>query len=221
MEMMNEAWVEELERDDRGMFMCTMPNIALILKNDISLQNIYEEIIKKKSYGGYIDNPKSKSMFSNNSTMNSILDIVKDGTIFQRKLDDVTKKLNYKGELRDLVIESEMHTAFITLRINAALKLINGKILPRVRETSKKIDNIIGKVDNLLQDVKKVSLKQDDDINLHTWSKRLKTCLGAISTYLLSGFNKVVNNIDAYVTILDLDIDQLVLDAYKKKKGMN
>ena len=36
MEMMNEAWVEELERDDRGMFMCTMPNIALIRKNDIS-----------------------------------------------------------------------------------------------------------------------------------------------------------------------------------------
>lgn len=41
MEVMNEKWIEELERDDRGMFMCTMPNIALILKNDISLQNIY------------------------------------------------------------------------------------------------------------------------------------------------------------------------------------
>lgn len=66
--------------------------------------------------------------------------------------------------------------------------------------------------------MKKISLSKDDDVNLHVWTKRLKTCLASISTYLLSGFNKVANNVDAYVTILDLDIDQLVLEAYKKRK---
>lgn len=185
------------------------------------LRDIYKEITEKKSYDGYIDKPNSKSMFSNNSTMNTIMDIVKDGVIFQKNLDNMTKNLKDKSYLEDLVIENEMHGVFISLRINAALKMINEKILPNVRETSNKIDNIIGKVDKLLQDVKKVSLNQDDDVNLHVWSKRLKPCLTSISTYLLSGFNKVANNIDAYVTILDLDINQLVLEAYEKKKGMD
>lgn len=102
------------------------------------LKEIYEEVNEKKSYNGYIDNPKSKSMFSNNSTMNSIMDIVKDGVIVQRKLDDTTKKLSDKGELKDLVIESDMHCYFVKTRINGALKIINEKILPRIRETSKK-----------------------------------------------------------------------------------
>lgn len=31
---------------------------------------------------------------------------------------------------------------------------------------------------------------------------------------------KVANNIDAYVTILNLDINQLVLETYEKKKGV-
>lgn len=103
------------------------------------LNDIYEEITKKKSYNGYIDNPNSKSMFSNNGTMNDIMNVVKYGVILQKKLDDKAKKLNDKSELKDLVVESEMHTVFITLRINAALKLIDGKILHRVRETSKKL----------------------------------------------------------------------------------
>ena len=185
------------------------------------LRDIYKEITEKKSYDGYIDKPNSKSMFSNNGTMNAVMDIVKDGVIFQKKLDNITKNLKDKSYLKDLVIENEMHGVFISLRINAALKMINEKILPNVRETSNKIDNIIGKVDKLLQDVKKVSLNQDDDVNLHVWLKRLKPCLISISTYLLSGFNKVADNIDAYVTILDLDINQLVLEAYKKKKSMD
>lgn len=184
------------------------------------LKDIYKEITEKKSYNGYIDKPNSKSMFSNNSTMNTIMEVVKDGVILQRKLDNVVKKLNDKNEFKDLTIESEMHSTFVSLRLNGALKMINEKILPRARETSKKIDSIIDKVNKLLLDVKKISLNQNDDLNLHVWLKRLKVCLSSISTYLLSGFNKVANNIDAYVTILDLDINKLVLDAYKKKQGM-
>lgn len=41
MEMIKEDWLKELDRDDRGVLLCTMTNIASILKNDKSLENIY------------------------------------------------------------------------------------------------------------------------------------------------------------------------------------
>lgn len=46
MERINEEWVKELKHDDRGVLLCTMPNIAIILKNDNSLKNIFFNELK-------------------------------------------------------------------------------------------------------------------------------------------------------------------------------
>ena len=155
--------IETMKRDSKRPF--EIESIEEISRYSISVENIknylddlndiYKEITKKQSYNGYIDRTNSKSIFSNNGTMNTIMDVVKNGVILQQKLDNKVKKLNDKNELKDFVVENEMQVVFIKLRLNAALKLINEKILPRIIETSKKTNIIIDRVNKLLLDVKK------------------------------------------------------------------
>ena len=49
----------------------------------------------------------------------------------------------------------------------------------------------------------------------------LQSTLSNVSTNLLDNFNVIVTSIEKYLDIYNFDINQLVLDAYKKKKDMN
>lgn len=48
MDITNDEWKKELECDERGDILCTMPNIAMIIKHDHALKGIYFDEMKNK-----------------------------------------------------------------------------------------------------------------------------------------------------------------------------
>ena len=147
---------------------------------------------------------------------------VKDTFKNKKALEDKIKTLREPSSFKELTIHNDMHVGLIKAKINAQMKYFQEKLIPNFKEIAKTIESSIDMVDKALVKIKEnISSGKHNGTNNERTLKMLQSTLSSISTNLLNNFSVIITSTEKYLDIYNFDINKLVLEAYKKKKGMN
>ena len=201
--------------------MYSTPFLEQLRSFSISFINIFSrlnEVIKISDRKGD-SNPLESKM--DELSLQKLLSDIKETFKNKKALEDKIKNLKNPSSFKELTIYNEMQVGLIKAIIDAQMKFFLEKLIPRFKDIAEMVESSIGMVDNTLVKVKEnISSGKYRDTNNERTMRMLQATLSSFSANVLENFNVIITSTEKYLSIYDFDINKLVIEAHKKKKGV-